>query len=181
MDASLGPEPAVGRASVDLDRRALEPGLLTLLLVDDLRMEPMPLGPAEVHPDEHLGPVGGFCAAGAGADREEGTAIVVLAAEQQLRPVPGEVRFERRRLALELRRQLGVARFLDEFEGRQEVVRARREVTPERGLRAKRIGFAKDLLRRALVVPEAWRGRQRFELGGPTLLGLEVKDAPRST
>src|SRR5215210_1389917 len=181
MHASLRAQPAVGRAPVDLDRRALETGLLTLLLVDDLGMETVALGPAEVHPDEHLRPVRGFRTAGARTDREQGAAIVVLAVEQQLRAVPGEVRFERRGLALELRRQLGVTRFLDELERREQVVRARREVTPKRDLRAKRIGFAEDLLRRVLVIPEGRRGRQRFELCGPTLLRLEVKDAPRST
>jgi hypothetical protein len=141
----------------------------------------MTFGPAEIHPDEHLGPVGRFRAAGAGADRQEGAAIVVLAAEQELRPLAREVRFEGRRLAIEFRRQLGVARFLDELERRQEIVGAGREVAPEGDLGTKRVGFAEDLLRRALVVPEAGRGRQCFELCGSTLLGLEVKDAPRST
>src|SRR4051812_20888237 len=120
MDPSLRTKPAVRRAAVDLDRRALQAGLLTLLLINDLGVEPMPLGPAEIHPDEHLGPVRRFGAAGAGADRQEGAPLVVFAAEQELRPLAREVGFECPGLAIELRRQLGVARFLDELERRQE-------------------------------------------------------------
>jgi hypothetical protein len=44
------------------------------------------LGPAEVHAQEHLGPIGRFRAARAGADRQEGVALVVLTAEEKLAP-----------------------------------------------------------------------------------------------
>ena len=42
-----------------------------------LDLEPVPLRPAHVHPHEHLGPVLGLGAAGAGMDREEGVAAVL--------------------------------------------------------------------------------------------------------
>ena len=103
MDAALGAQPAVGAAAVDGHRRALEARLLALLLVDDLGLQPMPLGPAQVHPEEHLGPVGGLGAARAGADREDRAARVVLAREQEQRsararsPRPGPRRRGRAR------------------------------------------------------------------------------------
>jgi hypothetical protein len=46
------------------------------------------LGPAEVHAEEHLGPVGGFGAARARANRQKGVALVVLATEEQLASGP---------------------------------------------------------------------------------------------
>ena len=58
MDAALRAQPAVGAPPLDLDGHALEAGLLALLLVDDLGLEAMALGPAQVHAQEHLGPVG---------------------------------------------------------------------------------------------------------------------------
>ena len=110
MDAPLGAQPAVGAAAVDRDRDALEAGLLALGLVDDLGPEAVALRPAEVHPEEHLGPVGRLGAAGAGADREERAAArrtrrrrggrSARAAKSRSRAVA---------VAVELRRQLGVA------------------------------------------------------------------------
>jgi hypothetical protein len=84
----------------------------------------MALRPAQVHPEEHLGPVGGLGPTGPGADREDRAALVVLAGEQERRSLPIEVLLELRRRPLQLRGQLLVARFLDELERRQEIVDA---------------------------------------------------------
>jgi hypothetical protein len=121
VDASLGAQPAVRGPTLHGDGHALEPGLLPFGLVDDLGVEPVPLGPAQVHPEEHLGPVGRLGAAGAGADREQRVARVVFAGEQQLRPLAVEVRGEARGLAVELCCQLGVAGLVDQLEGRLQV------------------------------------------------------------
>jgi hypothetical protein len=94
---------------VDLHGDALEAGLLAFLLVDDLGLPAMALvGPAEVHPEQHLGPVGGLGPAGSRADREDRRASVVLTGEQQRRPLAPEVGLEGRGLALELRVELGI-------------------------------------------------------------------------
>ena len=60
----------------------LEPGLLGVGGVEDLDGVLVALGPAGVHPHQHLGEVGRVDAAGAGADRDERVAHVVLAGEQ---------------------------------------------------------------------------------------------------
>jgi hypothetical protein len=82
----------------------------------------MSLGPAQVHPQEHLGPVGGFRAACAGADREQGWPLVVLAREQQRRPLAQEVLLERGEVALELGFEIGVGRFVEQLDCGQQVV-----------------------------------------------------------
>jgi hypothetical protein len=94
VDAALGAQPAVGAPAVDRDGDALESGLLPFLLVEDLGRESVALGPAEVHPKEHLGPVGGFRAAGPGADRQERRTLVVLAGEQERGALAREVGVE---------------------------------------------------------------------------------------
>jgi hypothetical protein len=144
-------------------------------------VEAVPLRPAEVHPEEHLGPVGRLGPAGAGADRQERPALVVLAREEQLRPLPGEVGLEALAVALELRGQLLVAGFLEQLDGSEQVVGTRQEIAPGVDLGAQTGSFAEDLLGGALVVPEPGREGQRVELVDAALLRGEVKDAPRST
>ena len=62
-------------------------------------LEASALSPAEVHPQQHFGPVLGICAAGAGMDGEDGVAGVVRAGELELEfeldeaPSTGTVRF----------------------------------------------------------------------------------------
>jgi hypothetical protein len=130
----------------------------------------VPLGPAQVHPEEHLGPVGGLGAAGARADREECAARVVLAREEEGGPLPLEVGGERRPGLFELCRQLRIGGFLDELERREEVVGPPFEAGPQLDLGPQAVRFTEDLLRRSLVVPEAGLGRQRLELRGAPVL-----------
>jgi hypothetical protein len=142
----------------------------------------MPIvGPAEVHPEEHLRPVRGLGAAGAGADRQDRGLLVVLAREQELGPLAIEVPPEGLALTIALGDELGVSRFLDQLAEGLEVRRAGEEPGPQLDLGAEGVGFAKDLLRRPLVVPEGGRAGQALELGESLLSGWEVKDAPRST
>jgi hypothetical protein len=54
----------------------------------------MALGPAQVHPQEHLGPVGRLGPAGSGTDREERGALVVFAGEEEGGPLAGEIDIE---------------------------------------------------------------------------------------
>jgi hypothetical protein len=90
----------------------------------------MALGPAEIHPQQHLGPVGGLGAAGPGTDRQDRSTLVVLAGEQEGGALAPEVGLECCDLAIELGRQLGIARFLDQLEGREDIVGARLEPAP---------------------------------------------------
>jgi hypothetical protein len=88
--------------------------------------------------------------------------VIVLAVEQEGRSLAGEVRFERRGLAVELGGQLRVTGFLDKFEGGEEVVRARFETAPQFDLGSQAAGLAEDLLGSALVVPEPGLCRLRL-------------------
>jgi len=139
------------------------------------------LRPAEVHPEEHLRPVGRLGAAGSGADRQEGRTLVVLAGEQQGRPLALEVGVEPGEVTFQLGFELGVGRFVEQVDGGQQVVGAGQQVLPRGDLGAEAVGLAKDLLGGPPVVPEAGLLGQRLDLRDTRFLGLEVKDAPRST
>jgi hypothetical protein len=113
------------------------------------------LGPAEVHALQHLGPVGGLGAAGARADGQDGVLGVVLAGEEQQGALPGKLRAERVRLAGDVGLGVRVRAVGEEPKQLLEVVRALLEGAPELDLVAQSLGLADDLLRGALVVPEA--------------------------
>ncbi len=168
------------RAPVHRDRHALEAGLLAFLLVDDLGREPVALGPAQVHPEQHLRPVRRLGAAGAGADRQERRSLVVLAVEQQRGTLAEKVGLEGGRVAIELGLELRIGRFVEQLEGSKQIAGSVEKALPERDLVAQAVGLAEDLLGFALVVPEARFLGQRVELGDTLRLCGEVKAAPRS-
>jgi hypothetical protein len=141
----------------------------------------VPLGPAEIHPEEHLGPVGRLGAPGAGADREDGGSFVVLAVEEQLCPLSAEVALKRGAFTVELGAEFGVIGFLEELRGRLEIRGAGQEPVPQLDLGSEAVGLAKDLLGGSLVVPEAGFAGQRLQLCEARPPGRKVKDAPRST
>jgi hypothetical protein len=105
----------------------------------------------------------------------------VLSGEQQCRSLTPEFRLERRDIPVQLGFELGIGGLVQQLDRDLEVVGARQQAAPGVELGAERIGLAKDLLRSALVIPEAGLERQRVELGDAFGLGVEVKGAPRST
>jgi hypothetical protein len=105
----------------------------------------------------------------------------VLTGEQQRGPLTKEVLLQGRGIALELRLEVRVGRLVEELQRGFQILRARKEVVPGLDLRPQVIRLAENGLRRALVVPERRFLGQRVQLGDALLLGLEVKDAPRST
>ncbi len=181
VDAALGAKPAIRPPAVDRDGHALEPGLLAFLLVEDLGREAMSFRPAQVHPQEHLGPVGRLRPAGPRTDRQERRPVVVGAREQQRGPLAPVVGLEGRCVALQLGFELGVGRLSEELERGQQVVGAGSQLVPGVQLATQAFGLAHDLLRGAAVIPEPGFLGQRLDLGDAGGLRLEVKDAPRST
>jgi hypothetical protein len=112
------------------------------------------LGPAEVHPQEDLGPIGSLGAAGSGADGQERIALVVLTAKEQIAACDAVLGFEFGSLAGDVGQETLVLLFLSESEQLQRRLGTRFQVSPELEFSAKSLGFAKRLLRTPLVVPE---------------------------
>src|SRR5438067_1208068 len=57
VHATLRLQPPIGPAAADIEGHRLEAGLLALRLVQDLRPVPVALRPAQVHAQQHLGPI----------------------------------------------------------------------------------------------------------------------------
>jgi len=145
----------------------------------------VPLRPAEVHPQEHLRPVGRLGPAGPRADREHGIPVVVLAAEEERRPQAGELSRERVELGREVRLQppvpgRPVAGLRREVVQLGKIARSPLQVAPSRELVAQLLGLLQDTLSRLGIVPEAGLGRLLVEDPESLVLAGEVKDAPRS-
>ena len=86
VHAVLTPQVAVGVLALDHNGGRLDARLVAVLIVHDLVGKAVALGPAGVHTVEHLGPVLGLGAAGAGVDGQDDVGAVVLAGEQGLQP-----------------------------------------------------------------------------------------------
>jgi hypothetical protein len=139
------------------------------------------LGPAEVHPQKHLRPVGRLGPACAGADRQDGRARIVGTREEELAAGRAELGFERGGLPGELGLQLRIATGLvDQLDEGEQLLGAIQKAAPQADLGAQPVGLAEDALGGLLIVPEAGLLGQCLELGDAGVLAVEVKVAPRS-
>ena len=116
--AGLGAQPSVGVLPGESDRGALDTGHLGLRNLDQLGVEPAPLPPSQVHPEQHFGPVLGLGAARAGLDVQERVGGVHLAREHPAELQGAEVFVQRRDVAVHLRDDPRVRLFLGHGEKR---------------------------------------------------------------
>jgi hypothetical protein len=84
----------------------------------------MTFGPAQVHAQEHLGPIGRLRAARAGADAEDRVAVVVRTREEEARSLAREVGTQSRTFGLQAGEDLGVAFCLGELGELEQVIGA---------------------------------------------------------
>ena len=174
----LGGEHAVGEPAVDDERRALDARLVAFLVLDDLDLELMTLCPAQVHAEQHVGPVLGFGSPGAGVEGHDRVALVVLAAEQRPDLELLDARAQRSdpvfQLLLDARIVFGLRELVQD---RQVLVLARELVVglhvvlEAREARQQRFGGR-------LVVPEIRCAGFLLELGYRRALRVDVKDRP---
>ncbi len=166
VGALLDRKRAVGVGGVDPERRRLQASFFGVGGVVDLRRVGVALGPAQVHPHQHLGEVGRVDAACLGADRHHRLALVVLAGEQGAHLEGFEVVLQAVPLVVGLGQPGRVTFVLAELVKHFEVL----EALPQLGDLAQ-FGLpvhelAADPLRVLDVVPQVGLGR----------LGLELRD-----
>ena len=155
----------------------LTPASSPRLILQDLGLVSPAVAPAKVHAQQHLGPVLGLGAAGAGMKRDDGVPAVVSAAQQppQLHvrqavgdfPEPGFRLFQ----------GLGVVLFLGQIQKETCFLDTRMAFAvvvhgfPEQGL------LLEDLLGLFGLVPEVGPGGEGYQLVDALLLAVDVKDA----
>jgi hypothetical protein len=108
VHSAFGLDEPVHVLALDRQCGALEAGLVALLRLVDLDLEAAALEPAQIHAQQHLGPVLRLGAAGARVDGEDGAALVVLATEEAQLLASLQVGLESRDAAHELLQELVV-------------------------------------------------------------------------
>src|SRR5262249_47893066 len=176
VHAGLGLHVAVRVRPLDGERRALDPGALAGLLLEQLGPEAPSLAPAEVHAEKHLGPVLRLEPAGAGVDLDDRIPGLVLAAEELGQLEGGELALDLVDLLAELVERVGVA-LLRQLEEDLRLVRALALALPAPDRVEDLRGLAPDGLRLLGVVPEAGGGRLLAQLGGAPLEAGQGTDA----
>ena len=149
--------------AVDSKRCRFEPGLFTRLVVVENGFKALPLGPSEIHAQEHVGPILRFGTAGTGMNGHNGIARVVFPREQRLGFQLVEYVAQRRNLAFEI--AIDVLAFFGEIEIGGNVVTPARQVGigGEDVLQA--LLFTHHLLRTLRIRPQIRVGGLFFNFG----------------
>jgi len=171
VHAPLRLEDPVGVLAGDRERRGLEAGLLAWGRLDQLLAEAAVARPAQVHAQEHLGPVLGVGAAGPGVDRDDGVAAVVVAPEERGFLEAAELAPQRHDRRLDLV-ELVVRRDLEQLAEVRDLGRER--VVAVEALRQTRV-LGREPCRALLIVPEARGAHLLLERGDALAQAIRVK------
>ena len=177
MHAELGLQPAVGVVALDDDGRRLDARFVASSLFDHLDVELAPLGPANVHAQEHARPVAALRAAGAGVDFEIGVVGVGLAGEQRLELAPLALGLQRLQRCEALRLGRCIALGLAEFDECRRVVEFALDLCERAEPVLQHRPLAHELLAGFRVVPEAGLFGFRVQFGQTPPRRVDVKDA----
>ena len=134
--------------------------------------------PAGVHPQQHLGPVLGIGATGAGIDGEHSAFLVVITTEQALQLPAVQALAQLIEALLGLGEHLLVRFQLVELQRCLGIVHGTAPVRQLLQLRFHLIQAAHLLLGRLLVIPEIRLGGELFEILLSGLQCGDVKDSP---
>ena len=102
MHAAFALQAAVGPSAVNREGHALETRLLALGLVEDFGLVAGAIGPAQVHAQQHLGPILRFGTARSGMDRYDRRPLVVRLGQEEARLHPLPVGREGVQVALQV-------------------------------------------------------------------------------
>ena len=178
MGAFLVAQVAVGVAALDFDRGALDAGFLPFGEFIDADLHAVVLRPARVHAQQHLGPVLGVGAAGAGIDGEHDAFLVVFTAEQPLQLPAIEFAAELVESRLRFAEHLVVGLQVVELNGGFTVLHRPAPLHQLLELRLHLIEATHLLLRILLVIPEVGLGSELFEVLLSGFQCRNVKDSP---
>ena len=171
VGALLDRQRAVGVRRVHRERRTLDAGLFGVGGVEHLDGIFVRLGPPDIHPHQHLGPVRGVHSTGPGADVDQRLALVVLAREQGADLHRLDVLTQLGQLRVGLGAFLVTTLFGGEFVEHRQVLDALAQLLDPAQF-VLRVGqLAGHLLGMGLVVPQAGVGGlgfERFDAGAQT-------------
>ena len=158
MHAAFGREKSEGVLAFDADRGGFESRAFAGRQIHDGGAKPFALRPAQIHAQQHLGPILRFHAAGAGLDRHDGVQAVVFAGKQRERLEFGDICVGGGDFALDIAEQrvaLGrVGFFFGEMKIRLDIAQRARELLVGRDDSFRDFALLENFLRLFLVLPE---------------------------
>jgi len=175
VDPLLRFQEAVGILALDLDRRGLDARLLGRNHVQDGDLEALALGPADVHPDEHLGPVLRLGAARARVHGENRVPGVVWALQHGLEFEIGESDGQLIQLLPQLAFEVWIGRLGDELLHGTGIGQPLVEGVGRVDAGAQGLQLLHDVAGLLLVGPEAGIGLPGLECLQPFAAGIKVK------
>ncbi len=177
VHAGLGLKPAVGVGPLHLQGGGLDARLFSAGLFDNVDAHAVRVGPAAVHAFEHLGPVLGLGAAGAGVDLHKAVVAVGLAGQQRLQLGPRRHLLEPRQLPAGLFKRSLVALRVGQLGITQRVRQGVLDLAHGINLGSQAIAVAHERLGFPGPVPKAGLFRSGVQLVQAAKGRFPVKDA----
>ena len=174
----LGAQPAVGEFAGNQDRRTFDSGNLAGGRLNDLRREIMRLGPAQIHPQEHVRPVLGFGATGAGLNVEERVAVIELTTEHAAKFELLDLLFEALEIGHERIQRVAIVLFHYEFQQAARICKASCQRIQGCDNPLELRPFLAEGLGTIGFVPDIGLFELALDLGQAFRLGVVVKDTP---
>ena len=165
MDAVLALQIAVGVFALNKDGGGLDTRLVTGLVVHELVGVAVALGPAGVHPVQHLRPVLGLGAAGTGVEGENGVVAVILAGQQGGQTALADLFFQRVVTLHHVVQLGGIVLLLRHFAQGQGILPLGHQLVVLFDLVLQTLDLTAHLLAALQIVPEALLLRLLLELG----------------
>ena len=155
----------------------LIPACFAGVILDELDLAAVALGPARVHALQHLGPVLAFGAAGAGIDLDIGVVGVGLAGEHGLDLTPLDLGLDGAERALRLDRNRQVVFGLGKLDHADIVGEVALEALDGVDLVGEMLTLAHQLLGTIRRIPEVRQLAEGVQFGEADLCAVIVKDA----
>jgi len=174
MNSDLGHQQTVGIEPFDSDRDRFHPSFLTGLVVNQLRAVAMLLRPAEVHAQQHFGPVLRFGSAGARMNCEESVALGVFAAQQGGGFDAAQLVIQPLNLLLDVFRD--VLAFAGKFEKSLQILYRALQFSIQLDIIFKLLAALQNRLRLSLIIPKTRIGDLLLDLAQFPAFGFRVKD-----
>lgn len=155
---------------------ALNPGLLTGLIINDVYLKTVSLRPSDIHAKQHFRPILSFGAAGPGIDGDNGIFVIVFPAQNKIQREFSDPGIQLADLSFDLLDRIGVVFLLGQFEQYSgifqfpgqggEPVDNTRNTGP----------FLEQQFGIFRVIPETILGDQLFDFFQPLFFAGQVKD-----
>jgi hypothetical protein len=175
VHAVLTLEVAIGVVPLDEDGRGLDARLVAVLVVQQLIGKAVALGPTGIHAVEHLRPVLGLGAAGAGVESEDGVVGVIFPGEQGRQAAVADLLFQGLIALGHLVQLAGVILLLGHFAQGQGVLPVGDQVVILLDLILQPLDLLGNALAALHIVPKALLLRLDLQLGQLLPGGLNIQ------